>query len=187
AVADLGAESGLVKTLQLISGPRPVVQIQTAAVGRQSGSITLNVNLANPTVSTVSADFMAAAAPAPGWEEQVWSKRGEVPLTTIGALMLSHGRAAFLKIAVQRFRAQGLAGLCEPVAALSFEFTLIQRDVAQLSIERCRALGYAQFNAALGESQTFEHDGWLDADDISRWLDGLPAQANSGDVYARLA
>ena len=44
-------------------------------------SSTLNVNLDNPTVSTVSADFIAAAADAPGWQGQAWSKRVRVPLT----------------------------------------------------------------------------------------------------------
>jgi FkbM family methyltransferase len=82
------------------------IRRQTAAVGRQSGSMTLNVNLANPTVSTVSADFMAATAHAPGWEGQVWSKRVQVPLTTIDALTLSYGRPAFIKIDVEGFEAK---------------------------------------------------------------------------------
>src|SRR5262249_3892706 len=78
-VVALEPQPALVKTLQLIYGRDPMVTIQTAAVGRQSGSITLNVNLANPTVSTVSADFMAAAGPAPRPGEQSWSEPGPLP------------------------------------------------------------------------------------------------------------
>jgi hypothetical protein len=64
---------------------------------------------------------------------------------------------------------------------------LIQRDIARACVERCSALGYTRFNAILGESQTFEHSDWIDANAIARWLDELPPAANSGDVYARLA
>jgi hypothetical protein len=75
-------------------------------------------------------------------------------------------------------------GLSKPPAALSFEFTTIQRDVAALCIERCAALGYTKFNAVLGESLRFAHVRDLSADEIGRWIAGLPPEANSGDVYA---
>ena len=77
-----------------------------------------------------------------------------------------------------------LAGLTQPVAALSFEFTTIQRDVARACIDRCVALGLTRFNAALGESQTLEHGRFCSADEIIGWLTSLPHDANSGDVYA---
>jgi FkbM family methyltransferase len=180
-------QPALVKTLRLFYGRDPNVTIEAAAVGRQPGVIALSVNLDNPTVSTVSADFIAAAADAPGWKDQIWSKRIRVPLTTIDALIARYGTPVFIKIDVEGFEAEALAGLGQPVQALSFEFTLIQRDIARACIERCSALGYARFNAILGESQTFEHGDWIDAKTISRWLDDLPPAANSGDVYARLA
>jgi FkbM family methyltransferase len=180
-------QPALVKALRLFYGRDPKVTIEAAALGRQSGFIELSVNLDNPTVSTVSTDFIAAAANAPRWEGQAWSKRIRVPLTTIDALIARHGMPAFIKIDVEGFEAEVLAGLGQPVQALSFEFTLIQRDIARACVERCSALGYARFNAILGESQTFEHSDWIDANTIARWLDELPPAANSGDVYARLA
>jgi hypothetical protein len=72
--------------------------------------------------------------------------------------------------------------LTRPVRALSFEFTTIQRAVAHACIRRCAALGFARFNAAVGESQAL--GTWRSAAEIERWLDELPYAANSGDVYA---
>jgi len=180
-------QPALARTLRLLYGPDRMVTIEQAAVGRQSGTIELNINLDNPTVSTASADFIASAKGAAGWDDQRWTKRIGVPMITLDGLIAAHGTPSFIKIDVEGFEAEALMGLSRAPAALSFEFTLIQREVARACIARCAALGYRGFNAALGESQTFEHDKWVDAEAIAGWLDALPMQANSGDIYARLA
>lgn len=180
-------QPALAKTLRLLYGGDPKVKIEAVAVGRHVGTIELNLNLDNPTVSTASMDLIAAAADAPGWEGQAWTKRVTVPVTTLDALIARHGKPAFIKIDVEGFENEVLFGLAQPIKALSFEFTTIQRNVALACVERCAALGYARFNAVLGERQTLLHGEWVGKDSIARWLVELPQEANSGDVYALLA
>jgi FkbM family methyltransferase len=184
-VVAIEPQPALAKVLRLFYGRDPLIKIEAAAVGRQVGTTELSLNMQNPTVSTASAEFIAAARNATGWQDQRWAKRIRVPVTTLDALIAAHGMPSFIKIDVEGFEAEALGGLSRPPAALSFEFTLIQPDIARACITRCIEFGYKRFNAALGESQQFEHANWIEADEMRRWLDGLPMQANSGDIYAR--
>ncbi len=177
-------QPALASALRLLYGRDKSVTLEGVAVGGCSGTVALRLNLANPTVSTASADFVAAASGAPGWENQRWTRTVEVPLTTVDALIARYGVPRFIKIDVEGYEAEVLAGLSRTVPALSFEFTTIQRGVARTAIERCAAIGYSGFRASLGESSAFVHERPVSAEEIMAWLMALPDRANSGDIYA---
>jgi FkbM family methyltransferase len=176
-------QRAMVMALRLLYGRSKSVAIEAVAVGREPGRARMLVNADNPTVSTVSSAFVEAAREAPGWEAQRWSETIDIEVTTLDVLIAQHGIPTFIKLDVEGFEAEALHGLSQAVRALSFEFTTIQRDVALACIERCSALGYTRFNAALGETQTLVGE-WIAARDVARWLIELPQAANSGDIYA---
>ena len=174
------------RAIRAIYGDDSAVTLVEAACGERAGAVTLRLNSANPTVSTASAQFVAAADGAGGWEGQAWDQAIEVPCTTLDALIAQHGRPAFAKIDVEGFEAAVLAGLSQPLPALSFEFTTIQRDVAFACLDRLASLGPYAFDIALGESQRLTFERWIPKADMTTHLAALPHAANSGDVYCVL-
>ena len=162
------------------------VTLVEAACGARAGNVIFRINSANPTVSTASAEFVSAADGAGGWEGQVWDQEINVPCTTLDALIARYGAPAFAKVDVEGFEDSVLAGLTQPIPALSFEFTTIQRDVALRCLDRLASLGPYGFDIALGESQTLTFDRWLSKAEMATHIAGLPHAANSGDVYCVL-
>ena len=162
------------------------VTLVESACGAAPGKLTLRINSANPTVSTASADFIRAADGAGGWEGQVWDQAVEVPSTTLDALVAAYGAPDFAKIDVEGFEDTVLAGLSRPLPKLSFEFTTIQRDVAQRCLDRLASLGAYGFDIALGESQVLTFNTWVSKADMAAHIAALPHAANSGDVYCVL-
>lgn len=185
-VVALEPQPGPARVLRLIHGRDPQVVLVEAACGDHDGTITLRINSANPTVSTASSAFIGAAKGVGGWEGQVWDHEIAVRCTTLDSLIARHGVPALLKIDVEGFEAHVLAGLTRQVPVISFEFTTIQRDVAEACLALLETLGSYRFNVALGESQRLELDEPASAEAMGGYLRGLPHAANSGDVYAIL-
>jgi FkbM family methyltransferase len=178
-------QARMMRLLRLLHGRDPGVTLVAAAAGAAEGTATLRVNTANPTVSTLSTAFAETAPGAPGWEDQRWDAEAATPVTTLDALAARHGAPAFVKIDVEGFEAEALAGLSTPPPALSFEVTAAARAAACAALDRAAALGYRSFRLSLGESHAWCGD-WCGAAAMARRLARFPDEANSADVYCRL-
>lgn len=183
-VVALEPQPDCAQIIRQLYGADADVSLVEAACGPSPGTLELHINSANPTVTTASSEFVKAADGAGGWEGQVWDRTIKVPVTTLDTLVAAHGRPAFVKIDVEGFEADVLAGLAVALPALSFEFTTIQRDVAHRCLARLATLGGYRFELALGESQRLQLGRWVSAAEMANAINGLPHDANSGDVYA---
>ncbi len=185
-VVALEPQPGPAKVARWFHRRDPEVKIFEMAAADQKGELTLRINSRNPTVSSASTEFIAAAQDALAWQGQVWDREIKVPTTTINALIAEHGQPAFIKIDVEGFEDIVLEGLGWPIPAISFEFTTIGRDVAQRCLDRVTILGYSRFNVSLGESHIMVFKKPVDLARMSAWLATVPEKANSGDIYAIL-
>jgi FkbM family methyltransferase len=179
-------QAALARVLRLLLRGDSGVALVSQLVGARAGKAELRLNTANPTVATASAAFVAAASGAAGWEGQEWDQAETLPVTTLDALIATHGMPHFIKLDIEGYEAEALKALSRPPRALSFEFTTIQREVAGECLGLLAALGYRHFQASLGESLSFALRAPCDAAAMQAWIAALPASANSGDVYASL-
>jgi FkbM family methyltransferase len=176
-----------VRLLRLLYGRDRNVVIVPLAAGRRPGEATLYVAPRTPTVTTLSAAWRDRVCQDPSFARVHWREWGPVALTTLDALIAEHGMPAFVKIDVEGYEAEVLAGLTQAVPALSFEYAAVMSDAAVACIDRLESLAPYRYNRSAGESQRMLHGDWVDAATMRALLRELPRDAGSGDVYARLA
>lgn len=174
------------QVLRLLYGRDPQVTLISAACGATEGTVRLNVNSENPSVSTVSDAFIQAAQGTDGWQGQRWDRTIDVVCTTLDNLIAKHGIPKFIKIDVEGQELDVLSGLGTPVAAISFEFTTIQRDIAHGCLDRLTNLGPYLFNVSLREDNQLMFKQPVNATEMAAYLHDLAHEANSGDIYAIL-
>ena len=65
-------QPALYRTLRLLFGRDERVTLVPAAVGAVPGRLPMRINPDNPTISTLSEDFIAASRGAEGWQGESW-------------------------------------------------------------------------------------------------------------------
>jgi FkbM family methyltransferase len=183
-VVAIEPQPDFVRVLRWLYGDDDGVEIVAQAVGRSAGSAELLVSERTPTVTTLSQAWVDSVRQDPGFASVKWSRGARVEVVTLQSLVERYGEPAFVKVDVEGFEAEVLAGLTTPVRALSFEYLPATRDIALDCIERLAALGHYRYNWSVGETHRLEAARWLDAASMRALLIGLPKDAPSGDVYA---
>jgi FkbM family methyltransferase len=171
--------------LRRLYGRDSGVTIVPLAVGSIPGQASLLVSELALTVSTLSTAWARQVGADPAFAGIHWEAGEVVEVTTLDALMQRFGRPAFVKIDVEGYEAEVLAGLSTPLPALSFEYIPAARDWALRCVERLGELGEYAYNWSVGETHRLAHAEWLSSEAVSAFLKDLDPNARSGDIYAR--
>ena len=116
SVVAVEPQPALFGTLKALFGRDDTVTLVRSAIGRKTGHATMMINLDNPSISTLSKEFIAASRDAAGWQGQAWPQSLQVPVTTLDELIDVHGVPSFIKLDIEGLEAEALAGLSRPVS-----------------------------------------------------------------------
>ncbi len=171
--------------LSWLYGQAGDVILEPCALGATAGMSELLISRRNPTVSSLSEDWVRAVSGTDGFRHVTWDRRKSVPVETLDTLIARHGTPRFCKIDVEGMEPDVLRGLTQAIPFLSFEFTTARRDLALACMTEITRLGAYNFNIVYGETLALVLPEWLPGADLARHLERMPEAVASGDIYAR--
>jgi FkbM family methyltransferase len=160
------------------------VNVEAVGIGRSPGTLPLHV-CSSSECSSFSEDFIESQSGGNGSAR--WDRTEIVPIVTADSLIEKYGLPAFVKIDVEGFEGEVLAGLTRAVPSLSFEVRPQDAmDDAVTCLEHLSRLSSYEFNLSLEESLTFQLPAWGDGGRVTSALREVPpSHWRFGDVYAR--
>jgi FkbM family methyltransferase len=158
------------------------VLIIDKALGDKEGFSQLHICDAASTISTMSTSWMKEGRFS---KDFTWRKTQSVALTTLDAVIRTHGMPTFCKIDVEGYEETVLKGLSKHIPYLSFEFSREFFDAATRCTDRLSAIGNAKFNFSVAGSMRLLLDRWAEPSELFKALSVIEDDLLWGDVYTK--
>ena len=185
-VVALEPQPQLLHWLRRLTRHHPGIECLPLAVGRAPGNAELALSRRNPTVASLDSRWREhLRTTTAGFRHVHWEDSVTVTVTTMDELIRQYGRPGFCKIDVEGFEVEVLAGLGQPLPALSYEFVNGTLEQAVKCVDELERLGRYEFNVIAGEQRRFMWSSWQDPEALRQWLDTGADGIASGDIYAR--
>lgn len=155
----------------------PDVTVIPCAVGAQAGEARMWTSSRYPHLSTFSDPWRQASGYLALHGADVWDQQITVPVVTLQEAVLAHGEPRYLKLDVEGFEPEALAGLDRAPPLLSFEVHSAFAAAGDRCLYWLRDHGRWDFNLV-------DLEGW---DFDSDWSSRPRFPAVYGDVFARRA
>jgi len=156
------------------------------ALGRQEGSAELLVSDTS-TVSTLAADWIGDTRRSGRFARVQWNEVETVEITTLDNVIATLGVPTFIKIDVEGYEPEVLAGLTRPIRWISIEFAAEQIEKTYSCVNYLASLSSTEFQFSQGESMVFDLPHAVSGDELCESLARLVKVNNLawGDVYIR--
>ena len=176
----------MLSVLQRLFGKNPNVSILGVGLADVPGRLVLHINTRNPTLTTLSGEWVEAFESNPDIPAAPFDAEVEVQVRTLDELIAEWGVPDFRKIDVEGFEDKVLMGLTTAIPALSFEAFPLDVERSLRCIRRLQTLGDYRYRTVRAETFTWVEPEWVDAATMEGILRAWSLEHGSGDVYAQL-
>lgn len=173
------------RVLRTVFGNNRHLTVVQKALGASEGEAVIMISNAHA-ISSLSPEWVEAVRGSGRFSEYSWDKKRVVPVTTLDSLIEQYGTPSFVKIDVEGFEYQVVAGLSYPVKTLSLEFTPEYLESTVKCIEHLQRLGHIRLNYSVGETMHLALEKWVTPQEMAGILSSFEGDSSLfADVYVQ--
>jgi FkbM family methyltransferase len=168
------------KMLKLRFGNK--IQLKQMALGESETTAQMYISDTSE-ISSLSREWIDSVSKS-RFSNTQWNKTETVEVTTLDALIASHGLPKFCKIDVEGHEEPVLKGLSRRIEFISFEYTIPERLINFYNcLSLLSAIADFKCNYTIGEKMEFELPVWVSKEELKERVRAISGKHIYGDVY----